>query len=312
MPPFSRTRGENEDGMPREWRMDTYPPRIPAEKKRLGLMRFEDREISFSECFGEGVWYVCKDQKHGENLQWIRLRNTPRDVDYACVQQTSDICNIYRRYGADAPQQTQLERGKDLTERNIGRLMRCSDSPLRKFALDAQMWMQQGADGNRNKLGARAAEKTRRRHTDDEEVQDVKQNLAEAQPRLKLAQAEQKSNSSGRVRFRDLGSAGGLSTRNNLKSPPTHLKPRLLFRTTPQSISALTSPEFVAAAAESQTATPAQPPRKRLKLASLKAWGVQRDGVAMSAADYAKNHWDEFKEEYPEYAKAVLSADSDE
>jgi hypothetical protein len=29
-------------------------------------------------------------------------------------------------------------------------------------------------------------------HTDDEEVQDVKQNLAEAQARLKLAQAEQK------------------------------------------------------------------------------------------------------------------------
>jgi hypothetical protein len=79
-----------------------------------------------------------------------------------------------------------------------------------------------------------------------------------------------------------------------------------------QSISTLTSPEFVAAAAESQTATPAQPPRKRLKLGSLKGWGVQRDGVAMSAADYAKNHWDEFKEEYPEYAKAVLSADSDE
>jgi hypothetical protein len=71
-----------------------------------------------------------------------------------------------------------------------------------------------------------------------------------------------------------------------------------------QSISALTSPEFIAVAAESQPAAPAQPPRKRLKLGSL-------DGVAISAAD-TKNHWDEFKEEYPEYAKAVLSADSDE
>ncbi|KAJ7823156.1 hypothetical protein B0H14DRAFT_2598073 [Mycena olivaceomarginata] len=90
----------------------------------------------------------------------------------------------------------------------------------------------------------------------------------------------------GACAFRDLGSAGGLSTRNNLKSPPTHLKPRLLSRTTHQSVSALTtSPEFVAAA---QTATPAQLPRKRLKLGSIKGWGVQRDEVAMSAADYAK------------------------
>ncbi|KAJ7911015.1 hypothetical protein B0H13DRAFT_2272203 [Mycena leptocephala] len=30
------------------------------------------------------------------------------------------------------------------------------------------------------------------------------------------------------------------------------------------------------------------------------------------AANYAKNYWDEFKEEYPEYAKAVLPADSHE
>ncbi|KAJ7894133.1 hypothetical protein B0H13DRAFT_2276504 [Mycena leptocephala] len=32
----------------------------------------------------------------------------------------------------------------------------------------------------------------------------------------------------------------------------------------------------------------------------------------ISAANYAKNYWDEFKEEYPEYAKAVLPADSHE
>ncbi|KAJ7814498.1 hypothetical protein B0H14DRAFT_2604102 [Mycena olivaceomarginata] len=128
------------------------------------------------------------------------------------------------------------------------------------------MWIQQGADSNRNKRGVQAAEKM-------------------SQTPL------------GVCTFRNLGSAGGLLTQNNLKS-----------------ISVLTSPEFVAAAAESQTATPAQPPWKRLKLGSLKGWGVQRDGVgvAMSAANYTKNHWDEFKEEYLEYANAVLSADLDE
>jgi hypothetical protein len=76
-----------------------------------------------------------------------------------------------------------------------------------------------------------------------------------------------------------------------------------------------TRSEFVAAAgpstvSEPRTATPAQPPRKRLKLGPLKGWGVQRDEIAISAADYAKNYWGEFKEEYPEYAKAVLPADS--
>ncbi|KAJ7930170.1 hypothetical protein B0H13DRAFT_1859002 [Mycena leptocephala] len=84
-----------------------------------------------------------------------------------------------------------------------------------------------------------------------------------------------------------------------------------------ESGSMLTSSASVAASgpstvSESQTEKPAHPPRKRLKLGPLKGWGIQRDGVAMSAVDYAQNHWDEFKEEYPEYVKAVLLADSDE
>jgi hypothetical protein len=32
----------------------------------------------------------------------------------------------------------------------------------------------------------------------------------------------------------------------------------------------------------------------------------------MSAVDYTQNYWDELKEEYLEYIKAVLLADSDE
>ncbi|KAJ6456727.1 hypothetical protein C8R45DRAFT_1212405 [Mycena sanguinolenta] len=75
--------------------------------------------------------------------------------------------------------------------------------------------------------------------------------------------------------------------------------------------------EFVAAArpstvSESRTSTSAQPPRKQLKLGPLKRWGVQYDGSAISAADYVKNYWDEFKEEHPEYAKAVLPTNSHE
>ncbi|KAJ6494463.1 hypothetical protein C8R45DRAFT_1072991 [Mycena sanguinolenta] len=67
-----------------------------------------------------------------------------------------------------------------------------------------------------------------------------------------------------------------------------------------------TNSEFVAAArpstvSESRTSTSAQPPRKQLKLGPLKRWGVQYDGSAISAADYVKNYWDEFKEEHPDF-----------
>ncbi|KAJ7787311.1 hypothetical protein B0H14DRAFT_3505704 [Mycena olivaceomarginata] len=35
-------------------------------------------------------------------------------------------------------------------------------------------------------------------------------------------------------------------------------------------------------------------PPKRLKLGPLKGWGVKRNGVIMSALEYAQNHWSEF------------------
>ncbi|KAJ7889307.1 hypothetical protein B0H14DRAFT_2561806 [Mycena olivaceomarginata] len=75
--------------------------------------------------------------------------------------------------------------------------------------------------------------------------------------------------------------------------------------------------EIVAAAGpstviESQTPISAQPPQKQLNLGPLKGWGVQHDGVSLSTVYYAQNHRDKFNEEYPEYAKAVLPADSDE
>ncbi|KAJ6503668.1 hypothetical protein C8R45DRAFT_924010 [Mycena sanguinolenta] len=41
--------------------------------------------------------------------------------------------------------------------------------------------------------------------------------------------------------------------------------------------------------------------RHRLNRLTLKGWGIQRNGVAMSATDYAKNHWNESQKEYPEY-----------
>ncbi|KAJ6456877.1 hypothetical protein C8R45DRAFT_1081994 [Mycena sanguinolenta] len=68
--------------------------------------------------------------------------------------------------------------------------------------------------------------------------------------------------------------------------------------------------EFVAAAgpstvSESRTSTSAQPPWKRLKLGPLKGCGVQRDGIAISAANYVKKYWDEFKEEYPDRTDEV-------
>ncbi|KAJ7810991.1 hypothetical protein B0H14DRAFT_2606871 [Mycena olivaceomarginata] len=84
-----------------------------------------------------------------------------------------------------------------------------------------------------------------------------------------------------------------------------------------QSVSLLTSSEIVATAGpstviESQTPISAQPSQKRRNLGPLKAWGVQHDRASLITVDYAQNYEDKFNEEYPEHAKAVLPADSDE
>jgi hypothetical protein len=50
-------------------------------------------------------------------------------------------------------------------------------------------------------------------------------------------------------------------------------------------------------------------PPKRLKLGPLKGWGVERDGVNMSAIEYAQKHWNEFQEEYPEMLTTILPDD---
>ncbi|KAF8214329.1 hypothetical protein K438DRAFT_1750385 [Mycena galopus ATCC 62051] len=60
------------------------------------------------------------------------------------------------------------------------------------------------------------------------------------------------------------------------------------------SASMLTSPTSVAAAGPTTVSESQTVPRKRLKLSPLTGWGVQRNGVAMSAADYAQKDRDEF------------------
>ena len=47
-------------------------------------------------------------------------------------------------------------------------------------------------------------------------------------------------------------------------------------------------------------------PSKHLKLGPLKEWGVERDGVNMSAVEYAQKHWSEFQDEDPEMLTAIL------
>ncbi|KAJ7319444.1 hypothetical protein DFH08DRAFT_819375 [Mycena albidolilacea] len=142
-------------------------------------------------------------------------------------------------------------------------------------------------------------------HADEEEFQDAKQNLAEAQAQLKLAQAEQKSNSSGRMRVSRPRKRKRASNSEQPKSGFPKLSADSLLNLGRSSES--TNPSQTAAFVEDDTsATLAQPPRKRLKLDPLKGWGVQRDGIAISAADYAKNYWDEFKEDYPEAGNRAI------
>jgi hypothetical protein len=47
-------------------------------------------------------------------------------------------------------------------------------------------------------------------------------------------------------------------------------------------------------------------PPKRLRLGPLKGWGIERDGVNMSAVEYAQKHWSEVRDEYPEMLPAIL------
>ncbi|KAJ7934257.1 hypothetical protein B0H13DRAFT_1855428 [Mycena leptocephala] len=47
-------------------------------------------------------------------------------------------------------------------------------------------------------------------------------------------------------------------------------------------------------------------PPKRLRLGPLKGWGIERDGVNMSAVEYAQKHWSEFRDEYLEMLPAIL------
>ncbi|KAJ6452942.1 hypothetical protein C8R45DRAFT_1223330 [Mycena sanguinolenta] len=118
-------------------------------------------------------------------------------------------------------------------------------------------------------------EKTRSTYA--EEVQDAKQNLTDAQERLQLAHAEQKSNSSGRARF--VASEAQNVFRLAHPDEPTEPSESAAFvkdnksgmNITFQPSSGLITPGFLAATgpstvSESQTATPAQPPRKQLEL----------------------------------------------
>ncbi|KAJ6473478.1 hypothetical protein DFH09DRAFT_1474287 [Mycena vulgaris] len=50
-------------------------------------------------------------------------------------------------------------------------------------------------------------------------------------------------------------------------------------------------------------------PPKRLKLSPLRGWGVERDGVNISATEYAQKHWSEFQDEYPELLSSILGDD---
>ncbi|KAJ7906096.1 hypothetical protein B0H13DRAFT_2333785 [Mycena leptocephala] len=49
-------------------------------------------------------------------------------------------------------------------------------------------------------------------------------------------------------------------------------------------------------------------PPKRLKLGPLKGLGV-KNGVSMSAEEYAQKHWSEFREDHPEMLNSILPDD---
>ncbi|KAJ6572977.1 hypothetical protein B0H10DRAFT_2440108 [Mycena sp. CBHHK59/15] len=181
---------------------------------------------------------------------------------------------------------------------------------------------------SRNARRVNATEKAKHARAADEEVQAAEQAVADAQAQLKQIRAESKSNSSGRVRAvrarksqPTKSDAHGTTkdSRRKCSTAQSSLTPNSSTSggngTIPdETIPAptVTTPEHTTRPIRKRsgsTSLESDAPPKRLKLGPLKGWGIERDGINMSAVEYAQNHWSEFRDEYPEMLTAILPDD---
>ncbi|KAJ6603450.1 hypothetical protein DFH09DRAFT_1354653 [Mycena vulgaris] len=177
---------------------------------------------------------------------------------------------------------------------------------------------------NRNRRRLHATEKAKQVRVEQEDLRAAEKAVADAQAHLKQIRAESNSNSSGRVRASrprksqstksaDRGTTGGSgpecsTTQVHLDAPVSDPSENVEDATVPVSTLSehATRPNRKRSGS---TSLESDTPPKRLKLGPLKGWGVERDGVNISAVEYAQKHWSEFQDEYPEILPSILPDD---
>ncbi|KAF8166267.1 hypothetical protein K438DRAFT_1941754 [Mycena galopus ATCC 62051] len=177
---------------------------------------------------------------------------------------------------------------------------------------------------SRNARRVTASEKAKNARAADEELQAAEQAVADAQAQLKQIRAESKSNSSGRVRAprarknqptksNDHAATKSSRRKSSITQAPRNKSTSADNGTVPdETIPASTLTEHATRPirkCSGSASLQSDAPPKRLKLRPLKGWGVERNGVNLSAMEYAQKHWSEFREEYPEMLTAILPDD---
>ncbi|KAJ6487309.1 hypothetical protein DFH09DRAFT_1339546 [Mycena vulgaris] len=165
---------------------------------------------------------------------------------------------------------------------------------------------------SRNVRRVNATEKAKYARAADEEVQAAEQAVADAQPQLKQIRAESKSNSSGRVRAprarksqptqsNDHGATKDSHRKCSTVQVPSNASTSVDNGTVPDETmpaSILTTSEHATRPVlkrSGSTSLESDAPPKRVKLGHLKGWGIERDGVDMSAVEYAQATGASFK-----------------
>ncbi|KAJ6613831.1 hypothetical protein B0H10DRAFT_1951223 [Mycena sp. CBHHK59/15] len=163
---------------------------------------------------------------------------------------------------------------------------------------------------SRNARCVNATEKAKHARAADEEVQAAEQAVADAQAQLKQIQAESKMI----MALTRILIANALLLKVCLVIP---------LNASTSVDNGIVPDETIPASTLATSEHPTRPdrncscstflesdaPPKRLKLGPLKGWGVERDGVNMSAVEYTQKHWSEFQDEYPEMLNTILPDD---
>ncbi|KAJ6559387.1 hypothetical protein DFH09DRAFT_1483903 [Mycena vulgaris] len=178
---------------------------------------------------------------------------------------------------------------------------------------------------NRNARQVHATAKAKQTRVEEDGLRAAEDAVAAAQAHLKQIRAEKNSNSSGRVRPPRPRKKQPTKSNNRgaTSDPPREGSTAPVHTNASGSVASVTGGDETIAASTltpenakgparkraSSTSLESDAPPKRLKLALLRGWGVERDGANISATEYAQKHWSELQDEYPELLSSILGDD---